>query len=260
MADLNLDSAALDALFRRSESQHVLFPALRANVHDPWSVDTPAGVGAAWQDHRVYSFGPLRLTVRVDAGIEHRRTYTELRAIAGSILDQEDLPNLFVCGSQSPLCPRLPHSASDVDLVCFIPTRDFLSDVSRWIEIERRLAALTVRASQETGYSVDCGLLLNGFRHLPFMMDATAVDSDSDSMFWTYSKSEIAAELRRRWHRFASSSANDEWREVLDALISQVGQARVLQAVAQARWDDVTWSMRSPHWRRLISSYFGTPG
>lgn len=252
----------LNRLFRLMESVHVLAPLSRVAAHDPWHADLIATrhdkAPTALNETRVLSFGPLRLTVAVECSRRHRLPPEIMFRFADQLLERFSLPDLSICGSHSPLSPRLPHSRSDVDFVCFIPEDDFFSDVPAWCAVETDVKRY-VSETPEFHQRVECGFLLQPLKMMPFMFDAAPVMGPDRDNWWDLDDDGVRDVLASRWDQFvdATERSDPPWRGVIERLTSALDPLETLQVSTQPRWADVAWGLQSPQWHRLASEYAG---
>lgn len=245
----------LERLYRAMESHHLLYPSHTPDLHDPWRVDLLRDAPGWWNRFRVYTFGPLRITVEMDGSATYKMPGERVLEIARWILESQPLPNLAICGSQSPLSPRLPHGGSDLDFVCFVTLDDLLADPDRWCQLEARLKSHVVPRCIETfGMEVDVGFLLQEFRSYPFLLDVADVDTPDALAQWDLDVGQVVAILERRLAEFTTQAgqAGSDCDRIVTALREAIGARPVVQVAAEARWRDVTWSMRTLQWRDLI--------
>jgi hypothetical protein len=255
-----------DSLFednnRAMDAWHVIYPSPHLLAHDPWTVDLledPGSSGDWWNRVRVFRFGPLRFTVEMECSPEHRLTRPQLMEIASWLTDRIDLPNLFLCGSHSPLSPRLPHSLSDLDFVCFIPFEAFFSDVQYWCDIEAKTRLVIDDCESRFHRGISCGFLLEDFRKLPFMHDAVELTS-GDDQFWRMTEEEKVDILGQRWDAFIEdANGQRSYQRVIDAIAELIGSHSIYQVATQSRWEDVGWSLTRPTWSALIRDWFNPP-
>lgn len=249
----------LDRNNRITDASHVIYPSPHLLAHDPWVVDLledPGGAKDWWNRTRVFRFGPLRFTVEMECSSEYRLTRQQILEIASWVTDRIDLPDLYICGSHSPLSPRLPHSLSDVDLVCFIPFESFFDDVQHWCEIESRTRLIIDECGSHFRRGISCGFLLEDFLQFPFMHDAVELAS-GDDRFWHMTDNEKADILDKRWDSFVENvNGRRSYQRVIDAIAELIGSHKIYQVATQSRWEDVGWALTRPTWSALIRDWF----
>jgi len=245
----------LDRLYRAMKGQHVLYPEYVPLAHDPWRIDLRQPVPAWWDRYRLYNFGPLRMTVEVSGGPEHRVPCERVFEIVEWLGQRQALPRLALCGSQSPLSPKYPYERSDVDFVCFISFDELFSDIDYWCSTKQRVKSeLMPQCSAAFGLNVDCGFLLEEFRSFPFMMDAADVVGSNAREQWTWSVEQVVTTLEQRWEHFVTHQheVQRECERLMATLQHFIGQESVVQVVAEVPWKDVIWWAQTPYWKTLF--------
>lgn len=247
---------------RAMDALHVIYPSPHLLAHDSWAVDLledPASARDWWNRIRVFRFGPLRFTVEMECSSEYRLTRQQILEIASWLKDRIDLPNLFLCGSHSPLSPRFPHSLSDVDLVCFIPFESFFKDLQYWCDIESKTRLIMDEGASLFHRGISCGFLLEDFLQFPFMHDAVELRSGDDRL-WHITDEAKADILDKRWDAFIEDvNGNRSYQRVIDAIAELIGSHNIYQVATQSRWEDVGWSLTRPTWSALIRDWFNPP-
>jgi hypothetical protein len=258
----NNDKSRLENHNRAMDALHIIYPSPHALAHDPWAVDLiedPGDAGDWCNRIRVFRFGPLRFTVEMECSSEYRLTQQQVLEIANWLTDRIELPNLFLCGSHSPLSPRFPHSLSDIDLVCCIPFEAFFNDVQYWCDIESKSRPTVDECARHFNRGISCGFLLEDFLRFPFMHDAVELTADNDRL-WHLTDGEKADILDKRWDAFIEDiRTTRSYQRVIDAIAELIGPHKIHQVATQSRWEDVGWSLTRPTGRALIREWFNPP-
>lgn len=236
----------LDRLYRAMEGQHLLYPTRLPMLHDPWQISLQRPTPGWWNHYRVLRCGMLRITIEVDGGPEHRLPAATVLAMADWIRQRQPLPNLSICGSQSPLSPKYPYAGSDVDFVFFVPLEELFVNAQHWHTVLQHIQLeLMPQCSETFGKEITCGLLAEEFRSLPAMMDLADISGPDAVEQWKLSMDEVVTTLERRWEEFkaAKGRLEDDYQQIIAVLQQHglAGEGHLVQIVTDARWVDVTW-------------------
>lgn len=241
-------SARLNRLYRYMEGEHALSPHFEPCVHDPWHVNLASPGSGWWNTRRSFRCGLLRVTAEVDGSWEYRVPGPTVLAIRDWLLEREALPNLYVCGSQSPLSPKMPYHNSDIDLLFVVPLEDLFRRAKHWHQVLLRVQRELMPACCEAfGQDVNCGLLASEFLAFPGMFDTAELTSPDALDLWSLELADVVTQLEQKRSDFETQA------EQREALIRQVTALmttpymRPVQVVGEARWVDVTWLTASRH-------------
>lgn len=247
----------LENLYRIIEAQHMIYPEYAPMIHDSWSVDMRYPVPGWWNSYRLLYFGMLRIVVEAQGDLKYRYPPETVFSIADWLRQRLPLPNLWLCGSHSPLSPRYPYHASDIDFVFFISLKNFFEQSEYWMDVMNDTQQKLLPAcSRKFGIEVGCGLLAEEFRPFPFLMDAAELDSSQAIKQWDLSLEEVVTILEQRWLEFKTSEdiLIHNSQEIIAQLIELFGQERLIQVVAGPRWDDLVAIKTDYRWIDLLKA------
>lgn len=131
---------------------------------------------------RLHRAGLIEIPVNVNDAGEYRLQPDEVAAWEKLPEVAELLPDLWLCGSNSPVSMRTPYAASDVDLVRFAPLQELRADPDQWSAwLFQAKDAIAPRLQHSCNREVNIGLLPLEMSVLPGMADAWPVSQVADA-------------------------------------------------------------------------------